>query len=45
VLEAEEGYADVTLAAVTSILCTPPVWAQDLILDAGGHILKRYKKL
>jgi len=45
VVVVDEAQADVALSAITEILSTSPDWAPDLLLDAEGHIMKRYKKL
>ena len=41
---ADEDKAEETLATVTSIMTTPPKWAQDFPLAAEGWVDKRYRK-
>jgi DNA polymerase len=41
---ADEDKAEETLATVTSIMTTPPRWAQDFPLAAEGWVDKRYRK-
>jgi DNA polymerase len=41
---ADENKGEETLATVTSIMTTPPKWAQDFPLAAEGWVDKRYRK-
>jgi hypothetical protein len=41
---ADEDKGEETLATVTSIMTTPPKWAQDFPLAAEGWVDKRYRK-